>query len=92
MNGLMGIVADAVLEELKKRLDSSCISFADEDSDDFRENVAMCDETVLEEYLETGEVPACKVADMIAERKVFPCYFGSALKMQGVQDFLTGTG
>ena len=85
-----GTDADAVLEELKKRLDSSCISFADEDSDDFRENVAMCDETVLEEYLETGEVPACKVADMIAERKVFPCYFGSALKMQGVQDFLTG--
>ena len=49
-----GTDADAVLEELKKRLDSSCISFADEDSDDFRENVAMCDETVLEEYLETG--------------------------------------
>ena len=79
-----------LMDELKKRLDSSCVSFDNEEAADFAENVAMCDEGALEEYLESGEVRTEKIAEMIEERQIFPCYFGSALKMQGVQEFLTG--
>lgn len=48
----------------------------------------MCDEDVLEQYLETGSVEEDQIRTMIAERKVFPCCFGSALKMEGVTEFL----
>ena len=54
------------------------------------ENLAMCDEQVLEEYLETGRIPEREICRMVRERKVFPCYFGSALKLQGVEELLKG--
>lgn len=50
----------------------------------------MCDEQVLEEYLENGQIPDEEICRMIRERKVFPCYFGSALKLQGVEELLKG--
>ena len=59
-------------------------------SEEFLENLAMCDEAVLEHYLETGQIPAAQVRRMIRERKLFPCYFGSALKLQGVEELLQG--
>ena len=59
-------------------------------SEEFLENLAMCDEAVLEHYLETGQIPADQVRRMIRERKLFPCYFGSALKLQGVEELLQG--
>ena len=54
------------------------------------ENVSLCDETLMESYLESGEIDQDAVAELIRERKLFPCYFGSALKMQGVEEFLRG--
>lgn len=54
-------------------------------SEEFLESLAMCDEELLEKYLETGEVSRREITGLIADRKVFPCYFGSALKMEGVE-------
>ena len=50
----------------------------------------MCEESLLETYLETGELEHGEICRLIAERRLFPCWFGSALKMQGVQEFLKG--
>lgn len=81
----------ALLAELKKRFSESCVDFSSgQDGDDFLENLAMCDEEILEKYLESGEVDARDVRRLIAERRLFPCYFGSALKSHGVEEFLEG--
>lgn len=85
-----GTDREKLLEDLKNRLDDGCIAFDVEHDDDFYENVAMCDETVLENYLETGFVEEETICELIAKRKAFPCYFGSALKVQGVEEFLEG--
>jgi small GTP-binding protein len=58
--------------------------------EEFYENLAMCDEGLLERYLESGTVTEEEIAALIGDRKVFPCYFGSALKMQGVEELLDG--
>lgn len=80
-----------ILKELQDRLDEKCIDFtASQQQEVFMENLAMCDETVLETYLEKGEISKEQVRELIAGRKVFPCYFGSALKSQGIQEFLKG--
>lgn len=88
-------------EVLKKSLSEGCIDFGDdpetangghtsEAQDSFWDSLAMCDEEAMEEYLESGMVKKDTIVRMIAERKVFPCYYGSALKVQGVQEFLAG--
>ncbi len=86
-----GTDRDALLAELTKRLDEHCLLFDENYEDDtFYENLAMCDETLLENYLETGEITDAEIRMLIKKRKVFPCYFGSALKMRGVEEFLRG--
>ena len=59
-------------------------------TDDFLENIAMCEENLLESFLETGTIAKKDVAELILERKLFPCFFGSALKMEGVDAFIHG--
>lgn len=71
-----GTDREALMEELKQRLDDSCVDFTEEEAR--LENIAMCEEAALEEYLETGGIAQEEICRMIAERKVFPCYFGSA--------------
>ena len=83
----VGTDHDRILEDLRKRLSSNCTDFREE-KDTLLENIAVCDEKTLEKYLETGEVETEDITDLIRNRKIFPCYFGSALKMQGVQEFL----
>lgn len=78
----------ALLEELQERLSSGCIDFGAKNSDEFYEAVAMEDEQLLDQYLETGEIEDEQIRKMITERKIFPCFFGSALKLQGVEEFL----
>lgn len=81
----------ALMEELKKRLDGNCVDFSgDRDTQEWQEQLAMCDETLLERYLEEGSVEEGEISRLINERKLFPCFFGSALKMTGVQEFLQG--
>ena len=87
-----GTDKEKLLWELQNRLDKGCVdfTFAKESSSEFLEELAVCDENILEKYLEQGEVSAEDIQKMIGKRQVFPCYFGSALKLQGIQEFLEG--
>lgn len=82
----------SLLLELQKKLDEHCIDFSaagDPLTDgETAEAIALCEESLLEQYLETGGIRKEDAAQMIARRKIFPCYFGSALKLQGVQELL----
>jgi small GTP-binding protein len=80
-----------LMQDLKRRLNEGCINFSkDQDPKTIMENIAMCDEILLDEYIESGVVGTKETAALIAERKTFPCYFGSALKLDGVEAFLEG--
>lgn len=94
---------EKLLAELKDKLDENCVDFsswrgipADETGlaetgyDEFLESVAMCSEPMMEQYLEAGTVDASLIRDAIASRHLFPCFFGSALKIEGVEEFLEG--
>ena len=86
-----GTDRNLLMEELSKRLDDRCLEFSsDSDTALFQENLAMCDEGLLERYLDSGTISTEDIARLIEKRKVFPCYFGSALKMQGLDEFLKG--
>lgn len=84
-----GVDRLSVFKELQERLGDACVSFSEE-GEAFQEAVAMCDEALLEQYLETGIVEEEQICDLIRRRKLFPCYFGSALKVEGVKEFLQG--
>ena len=81
-----------LMEELKDRLDSGCAAFdrAADDSAQWREEVAMCSEALLEEYLESGELSDAAIAAAVRDRRLFPCYFGAALQLDGVEELLDG--
>lgn len=84
-----GTDRETLLVELKEKLDTNCVDFsADQTSEDWKEQVAVCDEQVMEAYLEGEEISKVQIQKMIRERKLFPCYFGSALKLTGVKEFL----
>lgn len=86
-----GTQKETLLLELKKRLSESCVDFEMYGQDEeWIESVAVCEEAVLERYLENGEVTKNDVQTMIKERKLFPCFFGSALKLFGVEEFIKG--
>ena len=88
-----GTDKEKLLAELKKRLSDNCVDFTWEKSDlqsQFLEDVSVCDEELLEKYLETEEISTSDIRKVIKERKLFPCFFGSALKMTGVEEFLHG--
>lgn len=78
-----------VLADLQNRLDEGCIDFS-EITEETYDSLAMSDEKAMEEYLESEKVEEDTIAEMIGNRKVYPCYFGSALKMEGVQEFMDG--
>ena len=79
---------EKLLADLQSQLSTGCIDFGGEE-EAIQEACAMCDEALLESFLETGEVTTGNIRGLIAGRKVFPCCFGSALKNQGVADLLT---
>ena len=85
---LAGTDRDALLAHLKEKLVGGCVDFGD--SETLAEEAAVLDEAVLERYLETGEVSNAALSALIAERKLFPCYFGSALRVEGVDALLSG--
>lgn len=89
-----GTDREALLREIKERLHDNCIPFDAEGTKDrnvWMEELAMSgDEAVLEQYLEQGEVTESDIRRLIASRQVFPCYFGSALKLDGVEELLEG--
>ena len=85
-----GTDKDKLMEELKKRLDENCVDFSSSDIDGFNESIAMCNESVLEDFLEKGTIETEQISKMIKRRELFPCYFGSALKIIGVDEFMQG--
>ena len=88
-----GADKQARIEELRRRFSDRCVDFSCPDSEDFMENVAVCDDVLLEKYIENGtvDVPG-DLLHLIQKRKLFPCYFGSALKRKGVEEFVEGFG
>ena len=85
---LPGVEKEKILAQLQQELDPGCIDFGG-DFQEISESCAMCDEALLETYLETGTVTEGNIAGLVAGRKVFPCRFGSALKLEGVEEFLS---
>ncbi len=82
---------DAVMNELRYRFGDGCIDFgADRTSDEFMDSLAMCDEVIMNGFLENGSVKTADIRNAIAKRNIFPCFFGSALKTEGVKEFLEG--
>ncbi|MBS6194307.1 MAG: TetM/TetW/TetO/TetS family tetracycline resistance ribosomal protection protein [Clostridiales bacterium] len=85
-----GTDREALMQELKKRLDEACLDFSGDRDEEWQEQLAMCEEELLEAYLENGSVDETAIPRLIRQRKIFPCFFGSALKMTGVEEFLHG--
>lgn len=84
---------EKILIELKEKLDSNIIDYVDagsdkEEYDRFVEEVSLTDETMLEAYMETGSVDFADIQNLVRNRKFFPVFFGSALKYEGVDEFL----
>ncbi len=84
---LPGTDREALLGQLQEKLSPGCVDFTG-DFDSIAENAALCDEALLENYLETGIVTEGNLRGLIARRKLFPCCFGSALKLPGVEKLL----
>ncbi len=85
-----GVDRAALMAELQSRLHENCVDFSEGQTDLFMESVAMCDEAALEGYLQSGRIRTEEIARLIARRKLFPCFFGSALHIQGVDALLDG--
>ena len=80
---------DKLLAQLRDRLSDGCADFS-APREELLEQAALCDEALMERYLETGELDDSDLSALIVERKLFPCFFGSALKMDGVDELLDG--
>ena len=80
---------DEVLAEIAERLGDGCLDFSVIAGADFLESAAMLSQDLMDEYLETGDISKESLKKAIAARHVFPCFFGSALKMEGVAEFLS---
>lgn len=85
-----GTDREFLLKQLKEKLDEGCTDFGRKTAASFYEDIAMCDEEALEQFLETEELKTENITRLIWERKVFPCFFGSALKLEGIKELLEG--
>lgn len=80
----------ALMNELKKELSDCCVNFNDMDnSDTFFENIAVCDETLMDMYFKNTTIEDKFISQAVQNRKIFPCFFGSALKTDGVSFLLS---
>ena len=84
-----GTDREALLHQLQEELSEGCVDFECEQAELF-EQLALADDDAAERYLETGALAAGDIRCLIARRRVFPCWFGSALKLTGVDAFLRG--
>ena len=95
---LNGADQTKILKQLKSQLSDGCVDFTQLSSDvsweslpeEFLEEIAVCSETLLESYMESGEVSEAEIKEALDARMLFPCFFGSALKLEGVKDLLDG--
>ena len=84
---LPGKSREGLLKELQEKLSEHIVDFGG-DPDEIAEAAAVCDEALLEQYLETGEITDANIRGLIGAGKLFPCCFGAALKLAGVEEFL----
>ncbi|HAS74777.1 MAG TPA: translation elongation factor G [Clostridiales bacterium UBA8960] len=85
-----GTEQSVVMHRLKSELAQECVDFGTPELDVFYDALAMCDEKMMVSYIETHTIGSSLIEDSIKRRKVFPCYFGSALKVDGVEAFMNG--
>ncbi len=97
-----GCDKQGLMQDLKANLDENCVDFGgwsgekgewdpkETQTDDFYQELAVCDEKIMESYFENGIIKTEEIGQLIRERKVFPCYFGSALKLKGVEKLIEG--
>lgn len=82
------VSGDFLLHELKEKLSDKIVGFPV--GVGTLEDIAMCDEDVLENYMETGKIEKDTISELIYNRMLFPCFFGSALKLDGVEELIEG--
>ena len=86
-----GTDRQALMEEIRRELDSRCLDFgSDPQAPEMQEELALCSEELMNRYLEGEPVTEKEIRTLVRSREVFPCYFGSALKVQGVEELLRG--
>lgn len=83
---------ETLIKEIKKQLHDGCIDFTQGKTDQFYDQLAMCEESMMEAYLENDSIAKGQIKESIKSRHVFPCFFGSALKAEGIEPFLEGIG
>lgn len=85
-----GLTKGDLLKDLRTGLKGNFVDFGEAGTEAFDEQIALTAEEILDGYLETGSVCEAQIQELIRQRKVFPCFFGSALKLKGVEEFMTG--
>ena len=85
---LDGADREQVVSELKTKFSDGCVDFDRNNTSAFYENIALCDEKLLNQYYESETIKKDDIITCIKSRKIFPCRFGSALKLEGVVEFL----
>lgn len=81
----LGIDKEKINQQLKKHVSENCVDF----TGDFYEDAACCSEKLMEEFLENGEISNSAIASAIASTELIPVYFGSALKLEKVDEFMS---
>lgn len=84
---MQGTDAEKVQAELRSELSDGCVDFS---SQDLFDELAMCSEPLLDEFMESGELTDVHIAQAVAQREVFPCFYGSALKLDRVDTLIQG--
>ena len=83
-----GTDAEVLLQELKTVLEEGCVNFSAKRDVHFYEEAAVCSEDALEEFLEIGRLKKETLQELFLDRQLFPCFFGSALRLEGVKEFV----
>lgn len=86
----LGTDKQLLLKELQENLSENCVDFTEAHSESFYDSLAMCSEEAMEQFLEQGIIEIEEIQKLIQMRQMFPCFFGSALKEQGIDEFLEG--
>ena len=87
---IRGTDKDTIIKELKSKLCDGCCDFSDEKNknEEFYEELSLCDEQLMQEFLDNDKIADSSVIRGISKRNIVPCFFGSALKLDGVEEFL----
>ena len=84
------LAKEDIIKELKALCGEGCVDFSEDNIEERNESIAVCDESVLEAFLETGELSDEQIKELVVKNLVVPCYFGSGLKLDGIDEFLSG--